>query len=140
MGEKKTTPLIVVTGFGPFGSVTKNPTQALVEKLSLEDHSVFTSVIQVSAQDVDEWLSHTAWDDAVFLHLGVCETSDCYKIESCAYNEATFRIPDARGYQPVHERISNDAPLGACVQTTLCVERLIERLQDFPVQPSTDPD
>lgn len=142
MGEKKTTRLIV-TGFGPFGSVTKNPTQALVERLSLEYHSILTSVIPVSAHDVEEWLSHTvpssSCDDTAFLHLGVCETSDCYKIESCAYNEATFRIPDARGCQPVHERITNDAPLGACMQTTLCVESLIERLQDFPVQPSTDP-
>lgn len=141
MGEKTETHL-QVTGFGPFGSVTKNPTQALVERLAMDDPRISTSVIQVSAQDVDAWLSHrcqSTHEDTIFLHLGVCETSDCYKIESYAYNEATFRIPDARGFQPAHERITHDAPLGASLQTTLCVERLVERLQEFPVQSSTDP-
>ena len=49
--------------------------------------------------------SHT-----VLVHLGVAVGSPSFDLESRATNNATFRIPDERGWQPRGERIIADEP------------------------------
>jgi pyroglutamyl-peptidase len=60
----------------------------------------------------------------ILLHLGVDENSTTFKLEKCAYNEATFRIPDQKGYQPTKEKIFHDLELNECITTQLDIEFL----------------
>jgi pyroglutamyl-peptidase len=89
---------------------------------------------------------------AVVLHLGVDYNATQFKLERCAYNDATFRVPDERGCMPNNECISllrDDGggeslshDWGRCVETTLDLNDLCDRLrmsQDEAVMVSADP-
>jgi pyroglutamyl-peptidase len=97
----------------------------------------------------------------VLLHLGVDYNSSQFKLEQCAYNDATFRVPDERGYQPHCECIILDGNIenkcsevdasssahrypswGKCLRTTLDLQSLRDELQQCTnehVTISTDP-
>lgn len=123
----------VLTGFGSFGSIERNPTEALIQSLSLEDSSTVTyhtSIIKVSQQHVDAWMRDTFQtlveaakdreeDAIVFIHLGVSETSSEIKLERYAYNECDFRIPDVTGAQPRHVAIHEHKPWNEREETGL---------------------
>jgi pyroglutamyl-peptidase len=65
----------------------------------------------------------------ILLHLGVNYKGEKFHLESCAYNEATFRIPDERGYQPDKESIlGDDISVGRALETLLDVNSLVEQL------------
>jgi hypothetical protein len=111
----------LITGFGEFAGVTKNPTTQLVQELpqtlalnplQLMPSSIRYDVIRVSAVDSLIYLSdllmssdddsvtpmppHGAVDDEplVLLHFGVGTASqNAFRLERCAWNEATFRVP-----------------------------------------------
>lgn len=89
-------------------------------------------------------ISNPPQDRLVLLHLGVAR-SEGFRLEACAYNEATFRIPDQSGYQPFGAPIVSDPnqPVGACFNTLLDLNGLHERLaSEFPeirTVISTDP-
>jgi len=80
----------------------------------------------------------------LLLHLGVGRSTG-FRLESCAYNEATFRIPDQKGYQPNEEPIVSDPchEVGQCYETSLDLEGLQRQMKrDFPgvaTAISTDP-
>jgi len=73
----------------------------------------------------------------VLLHLGVNYRGKHFQLEQCAFNDATFRVPDERGYQPHRECIlesnSNSTALsrewGKCFNTTLDLLNLCHELQ-----------
>jgi len=44
-------------------------------------------------------------DCRVYLHLGVASNSSKFKIETSAWNEATFRVADERGWEPASQPI-----------------------------------
>lgn len=68
----------------------------------------------------------------IFLHLGVGRSLG-FRLESCAYNEATFRIPDQKGYQPKEQAIVESDPVGLSYQTSLDLESLQKQMRlDFP--------
>jgi pyroglutamyl-peptidase len=64
----------------------------------------------------------------VLLHLGVNYRGTHFQVESCAYNEADFRIPDERGYQPRNETIVDAYPVGTTLNTLLDVPALVSFL------------
>jgi len=80
----------------------------------------------------------------ILLHLGVGR-SEGFRLEFCAYNEASFRIPDFQGYQPWEKPIVADSSqsVGQCYKTSLDLEGLQNQMQrDFPgiaTLVSTDP-
>jgi len=41
----------------------------------------------------------------VYLHLGVAANNTKFKIETTAWNEASFRVPDERGWEPASQPI-----------------------------------
>jgi pyroglutamyl-peptidase len=63
----------------------------------------------------------------ILLHLGVARATS-FRLESCAYNEATFRIPDQCGYQPKQELIIKEDILEKCYKTTLNLTSLCTKL------------
>lgn len=113
-------------------------------------------VLETSAEDVNKTMDRVKREyieapkakeqerpqKIVLLHLGVARSS-CFRLEACAYNEATFRIPDQKGYQPMATPIVPSHELGKCYETTLDLEGLKQTLEkEFPAistSLSTDP-
>ena len=110
-----------VTGFGPFAEADVNPTQVLVESLqegsavgldgvlrrcivSEVDCIDATSVIETLREGAETVCAEPSTSGApaavVFVHLGVFASATSFRVERRAYNEATFRYPDASGRQP----------------------------------------
>ncbi|GAX24272.1 pyroglutamyl-peptidase [Fistulifera solaris] len=138
----------VVTGFGPFGGVPENPTTVLANGIvdylnqhGMNDLALITStfVLETSAEAARAAIDKF-WEDeqaneyseqttTILLHLGVNYKGEKFHLESCAYNEATFRIPDERGYQPNKESIlGEDISVGRALETLLDVNSLVEQL------------
>ena len=70
-----------------------------------------TLVVETSYRAVQEQMEeiyhhhqrhHQASDTVILLHLGVKLSGKYYQLESCAYNEMQFRVPDQRGDQPMN--------------------------------------
>lgn len=132
----------IITGFGPFGGVPINPTSQIAEQLvaflqqeaKLENLQVETTILEVSAQAVKQFLDNLSiipqqQEHVVMLHLGVNYRGTGFQLETCAYNDATFRIPDEQDYQPTKDRIVPELPWDATVKTTLDVNALCQQLQ-----------
>lgn len=159
---KSSPKLMIVTGFGSFGPVEKNPTQDMVEELAQtikalrqgdqSMHIVF-GILEVSTAYCDNFISYVESlvsdeQELIFVHLGVDSQALKIKTEEYAYNNATFRIPDVRGYQPINQSIisalSFDMPCKSCwniaslaqIVGDICVK---DAGQDSLVIPSVDP-
>ncbi len=163
----KTKRSFVITGFGPFGGVEENPTTVVVRKIdsylrssssldkthasNVADQIKECVIVETSVQAVNEELEriqteYCCNDDnhskMLLLHLGVGR-SQGFRLESHAYNEATFRIPDQKGYQPFQQAIVDSDPVENSYPTSLDLESLQRKMaRDFPTIStviSTDP-
>lgn len=103
---------IAVSGFGPFGSDTYNPTEAVVRQLLKRDPALRGHVFEVSRDAVEHelprWLEADAPD--VLVSLGLAGGRTALAIEAVAVNVVHFGIPDTRGYQPESGFIVDDGP------------------------------
>ena len=93
------------------------------------------------------------YKSAIILHLGVDAGGTSFKLESCAYNDATFRVPDESGYRPDKEPILDTCALGSTLTTSVDVAALVETMNNnsdigaasndnngsLRAHPSTDP-
>jgi pyroglutamyl-peptidase len=156
-GNKDAQPPVtfVVTGFGPFRNARENPTtiiaNRLVEYLKNNDQASLalrtsTRIIETSAQaarcELDTMLlqEQSPTFTTVYLHLGVNYKGTQFQLEQCAYNDATFRIPDEQGYQPRNKCIVDNVPLKSSLTTLLDLETICDALHTMaPVIVSTDP-
>jgi len=150
-----------VTGFGPFQGVASNPSSNLVNDLNDYIRSNPDFKLQVSAEILEtsaiyvkkrmDELFEKIDDDRknldgkirqhyVVLHLGVSYMAKKICLEQCAYNEATFRIPDERGYQPMQQCIVEDPSIkfGVCLETHLNITDIIGENKDTAIL-SKDP-
>ena len=143
---------VYVTGFGPFVEADVNPTQVLVERLhegsdvglngilvgrfvcdvDCEKSTALVATLREGAETVcAEPSTSSAPITVVFVHLGVSASATSFRIESRAYNEATFRYPDASGRQPENVPIRpEDGGVDRCLRTTLPVETVVRALRD----------
>lgn len=64
----------------------------------------------------------------ILLHLGVDECGRNFQVETCAYNEANFRVPDEGGHQPRHQRVVDGSPIGTPLTTLIDVPALVKLL------------
>jgi len=64
-------------------------------------------------------LQKTRCSNFVIIHMGVDASSSCIKLETRAYNEATFRVPDEDGYRPSEVCIDSSQSLGTILSSTL---------------------
>jgi len=161
----------IITGFGPFAGVSNNPTSILIKRLQEQldnnqnKHKYETHLLETSAEYVREKLSDiykglkqsssekSSKDIIIILHLGVMNYSvKVFHLEQCAYNDATFRVADERGYRPNKELVlqkdnetssESTHEWGKCLKTTLDVHSLCNDLQKEckaeKVVVSTDP-
>ena len=142
----------VVTGFGPFHDSKQNPTTVIAERLvsylqekgenDIAD-STLCMVVEVSVEAVRKqvdaileeiWstngIGHSApcHQTVILLHLGVNYRGAKFQLESLAYNEADFRMPDERKYQPKRETIVDGVPLGKPLRTHFDIPPLVKEL------------
>lgn len=65
----------------------------------------------------------------ILLHLGVHNSARHFRLETCAYNNADFRIPDEQGYKPCRLPIVEGA-VGTPMPTMLDVPALVQQLNN----------
>ncbi|OEU20109.1 peptidase C15, pyroglutamyl peptidase I-like protein [Fragilariopsis cylindrus CCMP1102] len=123
----------IITGFGPFGTVEENPTTVIIRHVSKTMNRLRDTTIlklkqkQKQDEEDDNKKNKRQRQRIILLHLGVARTTS-FRLESCAYNEATFRIPDICGYQPKQELIIREDVLEKCYKTTLDLTSLCTKL------------
>ena len=84
------------------------------------------------ASDTNETAIAKDQQKIIFLHFGVGRAL-YFRLEHCAYNEATFRIPDQKGHRPTGKAIVESDPVGLCYKTSLNLKSLQEQMEkDFP--------
>jgi len=90
------------TGFGPFHGVADNPSRRLAEAVASKNPGDSWAALEVSAAAAKAYRAPAC--DLV-VHLGVAKTYSVVTLERCAFNEATFKDADQRGFRPQAERI-----------------------------------
>ena len=118
---------------------------------SLASPSPSSSSTKNDPINIQEYETKEKKDIIILLHLGVNYRGKQFQLEQCAYNDATFRIPDERGYKPNHVCIlqnnnTNETTMtttntaedvegestydwGQCLKTTLDIPSLCSVLQ-----------
>ena len=142
----------IITGFGPFGGVADNPTTTLVQELqhiypinssdpltqqsdelnvlSYQLIDTCISGVKKASSEIESLILESTrrtnhHHHVVILHLGVNAGGDTFQLETTAFNEASFRIPDNEGNQPKKEHIDKDQPFRHRLQTSLPVKRIL---------------
>jgi pyroglutamyl-peptidase len=130
---------ILVTGFGPFGHNTSNPSSSSLETLGCgDDNIIICTNIEVSCKAVDNYLSSIDASN-MRIHLGLNEDAKKFYIEQFAYNQKNFPIPDMDGLRPAGETIDVNGPNKQ--ETSIDIHALLSHLvkMDFQVEISDDP-
>ncbi len=129
---------IVLTGFGRFNGVNDNPTALMVPKLKeiaakLPGVEVAAcEVLEVSAIECLRFFRGMQPDDKdpIFVHLGVASTRTEICLEQCAYNNADFRCPDERGWNPLQVPIEGEGTaVTLCRRSPLPLEAICAALK-----------
>ena len=107
---------ILVTGFEPFGEVTDNPSQRIVEYLEKQNHpEIMTKILPVdyeTAADGIGLLVEIFKPDAVLM-LGVAQKRESISLERIATNINDASIPDNDGNLRFRDKqIIENAPVG----------------------------
>jgi pyroglutamyl-peptidase len=168
MNSSKKRVKFVVTGFGPFSGCRSNPTPRIIDELLKElnrrrydedgstsnktnqlsfdlvkTHVFQTAAETVSAQlhDLYEAFEHSKDDGgvSVMLHLGVHIGSCQFLLEQCAYNDATFRVPDELGYLPTNIKVIEKDDFAFPRRTSLPVDQILSEPLSRICQISIDP-
>ncbi|KAH8054169.1 pyroglutamyl-peptidase [Aureococcus anophagefferens] len=132
-------PRVHWTGFGKFHGVADNPSATLAERVAAKFADDSWEVVEVSGEAARDAALNGS-DADVVVHLGVAVDYANITLERCAYNDATFRCDDERGWRPAGEKISADSPFGAPSPTPLDVEAAAAKAKDlgFSVDVSDD--
>jgi pyroglutamyl-peptidase len=129
---------VVLTGFGRFHGIEDNPTSRMVpvlkERLAKMPgvEVVLCEVLEVSAQECLRFFKRTkkSCKDAVFVHLGVAAGRTEMCLEQCAYNNADFRCPDERGWNPEEVPIEGaGTDIDKCLTSPLPLSDICANLQ-----------
>jgi len=134
----------IITGFGPFQNARENPSTSLANEivayLQENSSSVFireTRIIETSADSARQEVADlyrnndVGLSSIVVLHIGVNYRGKKFQLEKCAYNDATFRIPDENGYQPKGETVCDHYEWGTLLKSTLDLPIIVSTLNDW---------
>lgn len=115
---------LLVTAFGPFGGRTRNASLLALRGLKETLPWIRTRILPVDAELGPARLRRAIRElrPAALLMLGEAGGSCEIRLETTAWNELDFRIPDAAGRQPRGLPILPEAP--ASLRSTLPFERL----------------
>lgn len=131
---------VLVTAFGPFGGRSRNASLLALRGLKQSMPWIRTRVLPVDAELGPMRLRKAIRElrPKVLVMLGEAGGSHEIRLETTAWNELDFRIPDAAGRQPRGIRIRENTP--DLLKTTLPLDRLLDALtaEGHPVKLSED--
>jgi len=150
MEEKKEDagPVVHITGFGKFQGCPVNPTERLVQLIKENPPKGCNLgnlvVVEVSVDAVEKTLPslYNKLDpdrEHVFLHLGVHPSATSYHIETKAWNNANFPLPDMSGKVALQQPINAAKKHESFLESTVDCKRLLDLLSDKRCKLSTDP-
>ncbi|KAK8889337.1 Pyroglutamyl-peptidase 1 [Tritrichomonas musculus] len=126
---------LIVTGFGPFGSVIDNPSRIIakevVEDLVRQGYDAEFLDWRVSINDVNQYYENLQKGDYFMLHLGLYQGITKIHMEAQAINNADFSIPDADGAQPRNEQIDSNYPLDYEFVNSLPIDEWVKTLSQY---------
>src|SRR2546423_7210872 len=106
---------VLLTGFGPFGSVLSNPSERMVEEIrreGIDAHDLTCRVLPVSfaraAKEMVTLLRGGSFD--LVLMLGVAERSKELRLERYGRNRSFAGLADVDGFSPEDGPILIEAP------------------------------
>ena len=103
--------VVVATGFGPFGSIDTNPSSEDLNSLrgTISESLRIVTDIPVSVRGADQFVASLDAGDVVVC-FGVNAQATTFQVETTAFNEMTFKIPDVDGREADREAIDSAAP------------------------------
>jgi pyroglutamyl-peptidase len=109
-------PVILVTGFEPFGSHTVNPSQEVAKVLDgrrIGSCAVATAVLPVHHREASQHVSLLLGELApvAVVHLGLADGRARIALERVALNVMDYRIPDNAGYRAEGEPCVAEGPV-----------------------------
>jgi len=127
---------VLLTGFEPFGGDDKNPTAEVAQYFNgkhIGDAEIYGRVLPVSVKraglELEKHLRKIKPD--IVIHLGLAPTYSNIAVERIAVNIIDARIPDNDGYQPIDEKIEEEAPLA--YMATLPARAIVKTLRDHGI-------
>jgi len=110
-----TEPVILVTGFEPFGSFTMNPSQDLAKALDgrrIGNCAIASAVLPVHHLEASRHVSLLIAEMApvAVVHLGLAESRARLALERAAINVMDYRIADNAGYRAEGEPCVPEGP------------------------------
>ncbi len=126
---------VLLTGFEPFGNLTENPSQVIVETLQktklcgIELRCWILPVdFLVAPKMVTEMLNDETWQPDIVLHLGVADSRPTVTVERFAVNMMDSAKGDNAGFAPNEQTIIDNAPLS--YRSAIPCKQLIAFLSD----------
>src|SRR5262245_18404390 len=109
-------PVILVTGFEPFGSHTVNPSQEVAKVLDgrrIGSCAVASAVLPVHHREASRHVSLLLGELApvAVIHLGLADGRARIALERVALNVMDYRIPDNAGYRAEGEPCAAEGPV-----------------------------
>lgn len=135
--------MIVITAFDPFGGMTHNPSQQLVEAFAARhpDPTVQTHILPTAFAGAAEGIAALIRDGKpkALIMLGVAETREAISLEETAFNWDEARIADNDGFQPLGRVIVPEGP--ERYPSSLPLDIMASRFQSvgIPTTRSNDP-
>lgn len=120
---------LLVTAFGPFDGRSENASSLALRELKRAFPEIRTRVLPVDSLIAPARLKQALRlirPDALIL-LGEAAGSKSIRLETTAWNELDFKIPDIAGRQPAGRAISLGSP--AILRATLPLKKLQARLE-----------
>jgi pyroglutamyl-peptidase len=132
---------ILVTAFGPFDGRAENASSLALTQLKKGFPKIHTRVLPVDSVIAPSRLKQALRiiQPEVVILLGEAAGSRAIRLESTAWNELDFRIPDLAGRQPMSRPIRDGA--SASHGSTLPLNQIQKRLRSHkhPTELSSDP-
>ena len=111
---------VLLTGFEPFGNLTENPSQVIVETLQKT---------KLCGIELRCWmLNDETWQPDIVLHLGVADSRPTVTVERFAVNMMDSAKGDNAGFAPNEQTIIDNAPLS--YRSAIPCKQLIAFLSD----------
>ena len=127
----KANPIVLVTGFEPFGGERINPSWEIAKALpsTITSHRIVAQRVPTVFSDAIVAVTRliTKHQPSLVLCLGQAGGRSMISVERVAININDARIADNAGYQPIDEAIMADAP--AAYFSTLPIKTMVAAMQ-----------
>lgn len=132
---------MLLTAFGPFGGRSVNASSLALAAVRAKRRGLPTRTLPVDLVEAPRRLRAAVQrlQPKAIIMLGEAGNADAIRIESRAWNELDFTIPDIAGRQPRGRRIDPSGP--DFLETTVDIPALLDRIHaaGIAATASTDP-